>query len=71
MNFLHMISQINRTVLSLGVVYFAVQGDSKHLLSKFCTEKLHAFVRKSQLAIIISKTLKCVSMLSSLSVEEL
>ena len=70
MNFLHMISQINRTVLSLGVVYFAVQRDSKRLLSKFCTEKLHASVRKSKLA-IISKTLKCVSVLSSLSVEEL
>ena len=70
MNFLHMISQINRTVRSLGVVYFAVQGDSKRLPSKFCTEKLRASVRKSQLA-IISKTLKCVSVLSSLSVEEL
>ena len=70
MNSLHVISQMNRTVLSLGVVYFAVQGDSKRLLSKFCTEKLHASVRKSQLA-IISKTLKCVSVLSSLSVEEL
>ena len=39
MNFLHIISQINRTVHSLGVVYFAVRGDSKRSLSKFCTEK--------------------------------
>lgn len=70
MNFLHMMSQIYRTVLSLAVVYFAAQGDSKRLLSKFCTEKLHGSVRKSQVA-IVSKTLKCVSVLSSLSVEEL